>query len=55
MEPNQTFIDDPLRILRTVRFATRFGYKIDYKIIKSAQNQNIKVILITIRKHLQQK
>ncbi|KAJ1723003.1 CCA tRNA nucleotidyltransferase, mitochondrial [Coemansia erecta] len=29
MEPRQTFEDDPLRVLRVVRFASRFGYAVD--------------------------
>jgi hypothetical protein len=29
LPPLETFLDDPLRVLRTVRFATRFGFKIE--------------------------
>ncbi|KAJ1835240.1 CCA tRNA nucleotidyltransferase, mitochondrial [Coemansia sp. RSA 2706] len=29
MEPAQTFADDPLRVLRVLRFASRFGYEIE--------------------------
>ncbi|GAB1319042.1 CCA tRNA nucleotidyltransferase, mitochondrial [Madurella fahalii] len=29
MEPLQTFLDDPLRVLRLLRFSSRFGFRID--------------------------
>lgn len=37
----QTFIDDPLRVLRVIRFATRFNYQLDQDILNAVQNKDI--------------
>lgn len=45
LEPLTTFQDDPLRILRTIRFASRLGFAIAPEIQSAIQNPSIKVIL----------
>ncbi|EGR30303.1 tRNA cca-pyrophosphorylase, putative, partial [Ichthyophthirius multifiliis] len=42
LEPLQTFLDDPLRILRTFRFASKFQYQISPEIIKALKDERIK-------------
>ncbi|EFR04771.1 tRNA nucleotidyltransferase [Nannizzia gypsea CBS 118893] len=42
MEPYQTFKDDPLRVLRLIRFASRLGYTIDPNTEESMYNDDIK-------------
>ena len=37
LEPDQTFSDDPLRMMRAVRFATQLLFKIDQKALKAIQ------------------
>eukprot|EP01107_Rhizomastix_libera_P000073 TRINITY_DN10119_c0_g1_i1.p1 TRINITY_DN10119_c0_g1~~TRINITY_DN10119_c0_g1_i1.p1 ORF type:complete len:433 (+),score=75.41 TRINITY_DN10119_c0_g1_i1:89-1387(+) len=42
LAPLETFTDDPLRVLRTVRFMARFGFKILPEIIQAARNPAVK-------------
>jgi tRNA nucleotidyltransferase (CCA-adding enzyme) len=42
LEPYQTFKDDPLRVLRLIRFASRLDYTIDSEALEAMSNQDIK-------------
>ena len=41
LEPLQTYLDDPLRVLRTIRFATRFDFKIAEEIQPAARDLRV--------------
>jgi tRNA nucleotidyltransferase/poly(A) polymerase len=45
LEPYQTFKDDPLRVLRLIRFASRLNYTIDPETQKAMSNQEIGEVL----------
>jgi tRNA nucleotidyltransferase (CCA-adding enzyme) len=47
LEPYETFHDDPLRVLRCIRFANRFGFSIDKKAYDAMQDERIKEALRT--------
>lgn len=40
---HETFKDDPLRLLRCLRFSTRFGFTLHPDIIAAAQVESIRV------------
>ena len=46
-DPDVVFDDDPLRILRVVRFATRYGWKIETKTYKSMKKYVRRLRIIT--------
>lgn len=48
LDPLQTFTDDPLRVLRAVRFAARFHYSVAEEVDRAAAHP-------TIKKHLSNK
>jgi len=44
LDPYQTFKDDPLRILRVIRFGVRYQFQFDDAIEESIKNKSIKVV-----------
>jgi tRNA nucleotidyltransferase (CCA-adding enzyme) len=45
LEPRQTFLDDPLRVLRAIRFAARLGFQIHPDILQAMRMQEIRQAL----------
>ncbi|KAJ0403841.1 hypothetical protein ATCC90586_000507 [Pythium insidiosum] len=46
LEPRVTFLDDPLRVLRAIRFASRFNFAMDEALQDAAKSDDVKAPLI---------
>ncbi|EPR78113.1 tRNA nucleotidyltransferase-polyA polymerase, partial [Spraguea lophii 42_110] len=46
LHPLKTFKDDPLRILRVIRFSVKYNFKIDNEIVDTLKNKSFKKYLI---------
>jgi len=47
LEPDQTFIDDPLRMMRTIRFATQLDYTIEAETLQSISRNAERIDIIS--------
>jgi len=45
LPPLETFLDDPLRVLRAVRFGTRFGFELDAALTAAAASEQVRMAL----------
>lgn len=43
MDPYITFLEDPLRTLRTIRFAARFNFRIEKSVLGALNNDEVRV------------
>lgn len=47
LEPNETFSDDPLRMMRAIRFATQLNFRIDIKAIQAIADNKERIKIIS--------
>jgi len=47
LNPDITYSDDPLRMMRAIRFATQLNFRIEYKSLQAISNNNERINIIT--------
>ncbi|DBB09881.1 TPA: hypothetical protein ACH3X3_001493 [Trebouxia sp. C0006] len=50
LQPKETFLDDPLRVLRAVRFAARFGFQLESSLQEAAASNEVSIYLNNLTK-----
>lgn len=52
LPPKQTFSDDPLRVLRTIRFAGRFQLRVEESAAEAARDKEVQVSFSPVDIHI---
>ena len=50
LNPDITFSDDPLRMMRAIRFASQFHFKIDAKALKAIAKNNTRISIVSMER-----
>ncbi|KAI3977907.1 hypothetical protein MKX01_036747 [Papaver californicum] len=46
LPPKETFLDDPLRVLRAIRFGARFSFLLDEELMEAAASDEVRVAIV---------
>jgi poly(A) polymerase len=50
LEPSQTYSDDPLRMMRAIRFASTLNFKIEENSLKAIKNEALRIKIVSLER-----